>query len=87
MNDPRPSNPYKKLYMVEYLNNMVGGRPVLYINQEAEVLKKAAAESIRKSEVSSQREFKGALLKGHLIKRFGISSILCIQGVYRNSYP
>ena len=37
VNDPRPENSYDELYTVDYLGNMTGGRPVLYINQPIEV--------------------------------------------------
>lgn len=51
VNDPRPQNPYGKLYSVEFLGNMVGGRSTLYNNQPIQLLKKAAAESIKDGEV------------------------------------
>lgn len=51
MNDPRPQNPYGKLYSVEFLGNMVGGQSTLYNNQPIQVLKKAAADSIKEGEV------------------------------------
>lgn len=51
MNDPRPQNPYNRLYTVEYLGNMVGGRKTLYNNQPVDVLKKLAAVSIKDGEV------------------------------------
>lgn len=51
MNDPRPQNPYNRLYTVEYLGNMAGGRKTLYNNQPVEVLKKLAAASIKDGEV------------------------------------
>ena len=51
MNDPRPQNPYGKLYSVEFLGNMVGGRSTQYNNQPIELLKKAAADSIKEAEV------------------------------------
>ncbi|XP_028662514.1 bleomycin hydrolase [Erpetoichthys calabaricus] len=50
VNDPRPQNPYGKLYSVEYLGNMVGGRKTLYNNQPIEKLKKVAADSIKEGE-------------------------------------
>ncbi|KAG1929878.1 bleomycin hydrolase [Pimephales promelas] len=50
VNDPRPQNPYGKLYSVEFLGNMVGGRRTLYNNQPIELLKKAAANSIKNGE-------------------------------------
>lgn len=51
MNDPRAKNPYSKLYTVEYLNNMTGGRPVLYVNQPIGVLKDLTMKSIADGEV------------------------------------
>ncbi|XP_072028953.1 bleomycin hydrolase-like [Amphiura filiformis] len=50
VNDPRPSNTYNKVYTVEFLGNMVGGRQTLYNNQPISVLKKLAAESIKSGE-------------------------------------
>jgi len=50
VSDPRLDNPYDKLYTVEYLGNMVGGKPVLYINQSIDKLKEYAAASIRDGE-------------------------------------
>eukprot|EP01006_Ploeotia_vitrea_P006682 TRINITY_DN14386_c0_g1_i1.p2 TRINITY_DN14386_c0_g1~~TRINITY_DN14386_c0_g1_i1.p2 ORF type:complete len:456 (+),score=291.91 TRINITY_DN14386_c0_g1_i1:95-1462(+) len=44
INDPR--NPYGKLYTVEYLGNVVGGRRVLYINVPIEDLKKYARQTL-----------------------------------------
>lgn len=55
VNDPRPQNPYGKLYTVEFLGNMVGGRSILYNNQPIQLLKKAAAESIKEGEVGWSR--------------------------------
>jgi aminopeptidase C len=51
VNDPRPQNPYEKLYSVEFLGNMVGGHNTLYNNQPIQLLKKAAADSIKEGEV------------------------------------
>lgn len=39
VNDPRAENSYDKLYTVEYLGNMTGGKPVLYINKPIKFLK------------------------------------------------
>ncbi|XP_045172452.2 bleomycin hydrolase-like isoform X2 [Mercenaria mercenaria] len=46
VNDPRPQNPYNKLYTVQYLGNMTGGKRVLYINKPVDVLKQLAIKSI-----------------------------------------
>ncbi|XP_069471358.1 bleomycin hydrolase [Ambystoma mexicanum] len=50
VNDPRPAHEYGKLYQVEFLGNMVGGRKTLYNNQPIETLKKASATSIKDGE-------------------------------------
>eukprot|EP00949_MAST-11_sp_MAST-11-sp1_P003846 g3846.t1 len=44
INDPR--NEYFKAYTVEYLGNIVGGRPVLYINLPIDELRKYATKTI-----------------------------------------
>ena len=33
VSDPRPQNPYGKLYSVEFLGNVVGGKRTVYNNQ------------------------------------------------------
>ncbi|XP_077150387.1 bleomycin hydrolase [Ranitomeya variabilis] len=50
VNDPRPQNPFEKLYTVQFLGNMVEGKKTLYNNQSIEVLKKLAAASIKDGE-------------------------------------
>jgi len=45
INDPR--NPYSKLYTVDKLGNVWGGRPVLYVNTEIENLKNAVVKSLK----------------------------------------
>ncbi|KAI4491996.1 hypothetical protein M0802_010121 [Mischocyttarus mexicanus] len=48
--DPRPSNPYGKLYTVDCLGNVLDGRSTLYNNQPPELLMKLCAESIKDNE-------------------------------------
>ena len=48
INDPR--NPYYKLYTVERLGNVVGGKPVRYINVPIEVLKEYAIKTLQAKE-------------------------------------
>lgn len=48
--DPRPSNPYGKLYTIDCLGNVVGGRPTLYNNQPPECLMRLCATSIQQNE-------------------------------------
>jgi len=50
VSDPRPQNPYGKLYSVEFLGNVVGGKKTVYNNQPIEELMKATAESISRNE-------------------------------------
>lgn len=59
MNDPRPQNPYGKLYTVEFLGNMIGARCTLYNNQPIQLLKKAAGDSIKQGEVDSRTWVQG----------------------------
>lgn len=51
MNDPRPQHKYNRVYTVDYLSNMVGGRKTLYNNQPIDFLKKMVAASIKDGEV------------------------------------
>ena len=51
VNDPRADNAYNKLYTVDYLGNMTGASPVLYINKDVQVLKDLAQKSIKDNEV------------------------------------
>ncbi|XP_054015464.1 bleomycin hydrolase [Hylaeus anthracinus] len=48
--DPRESNPWRKLYTIDYLGNVVGGRSTLYNNQPPSVLMELCAESIKQNE-------------------------------------
>lgn len=50
VNDPRPQHKFNKLYTVDYLSNMVGGRKTLYNNQPIDLLKKMVAASIKDGE-------------------------------------
>lgn len=72
MNDPRPQNPYGKLYTVEFLGNMVGARCTMYNNQPIQLLKNVAAESIKKGEVGGSRE-QGPRCPSAPLKRFPLS--------------
>lgn len=43
---PTKDKPYRRLYTVQYLGNVVGGHAVRYLNVDIETLKKAAADMI-----------------------------------------
>ncbi|WP_315334374.1 C1 family peptidase [Propionibacterium acidifaciens] len=46
VNDPRPSSGYNRMLTVDRLGNVVGGRPVRYLNVEIDVIKRLAAQII-----------------------------------------
>ena len=46
INAPTKDKPYRKLYTVQYLGNVVGGHAVRYLNVDIKTLKKAAADMI-----------------------------------------
>lgn len=50
VHDPRPENPYGRTYTVEYLGNMVGGAPVVYLNVEIETMKQIALQILHDGE-------------------------------------
>jgi bleomycin hydrolase len=47
INAPMKDKPYNKLYTVQYLGNVIGGRNVSYLNVDMETLKRAAADMIK----------------------------------------
>ncbi|XP_060612683.2 bleomycin hydrolase [Anolis sagrei] len=71
VNDPRPKNEYNRLYTVEYLGNMVGGRKTLYNNQPIDLLKRVAAASIRDGEAV----WFGCDVGKHFNSKLGINDI------------
>ncbi len=50
VNDPRPSHPYGRTYTVDYLGNVVGGEPVLYLNVPIERMKELSVQALRNEE-------------------------------------
>ncbi|KAK3859952.1 hypothetical protein Pcinc_033966 [Petrolisthes cinctipes] len=50
VNDPRPDNTYGKVYTVDCLGNMVGGKQTIYNNQPVNILMDLASESIKNGE-------------------------------------
>lgn len=50
VHDPRPDHPYGQTYTVQYLGNVVGGDPVLYLNVEMAEMKKAALQTLQSGE-------------------------------------
>jgi len=50
VNDPRPYNPFGKLYTVKYLGNMANGGKTIYNNQPIETLMRVASASIKAGE-------------------------------------
>ncbi len=50
VNDPRPTSPIGRTFTVEYLGNVVGGPPVVYLNVDMQVIKDIAAAAIQGGE-------------------------------------
>jgi bleomycin hydrolase len=48
--DPRSTNPFGKIYTVDCLGNVMGGRPTIYNNQPPELLMMLCADSIKNNE-------------------------------------
>ena len=46
VNDPRETSPYGSVLTVEYLGNVVGGRPITYLNAPAELLSQMVCHRI-----------------------------------------
>ena len=46
VHDPRPENPFGRTYTVEFLDNVVGGSPVNYLNVEMDLMKTITKEQI-----------------------------------------
>jgi bleomycin hydrolase len=50
VHDPRPSSPIGRTFTVEYLGNVIGGPPVIYLNVDVQVMKDIAAATIQGGE-------------------------------------
>ena len=50
VHDPRPDHPLNHTYTVEYLGNVIGGKPVTYLNVEVDLMKDLARRSIEDGE-------------------------------------
>ncbi|MDR1355687.1 MAG: C1 family peptidase [Propionibacteriaceae bacterium] len=51
VNDPRVTSPYGSLLSVDHLGNVVGGRPVRYLNTDADTLKTLVHTALKDSKV------------------------------------
>jgi bleomycin hydrolase len=50
VHDPRPTSPLGRTFTVEYLGNVVGGPPVIYLNVDMQLVKDIAARTIQGGE-------------------------------------
>lgn len=50
VHDPRSSSPVGRTFTVEYLGNVVGAPPVVYLNVEPDLMKRLAAEAVEGGE-------------------------------------
>ena len=76
INDPRVGHDYYKLYTVQYLGNRIDGYPVRYINVPIDVLKKAAAETIKSKEVLDTTHSTVCIVYVHLCRVSGLVVML-----------
>ncbi|CAF3395327.1 unnamed protein product [Rotaria sp. Silwood1] len=85
VHDPRVSHPYERLYTVEYLGNIVGGRNTLYNNQPIRVLKQAVYDSI----AADEAVWFGVDFGKHMHAKYGILDlkIFDTQLYFDSSFP
>ena len=50
VHDPRATSPVGRTFTVEYLGNVVGGKPVIYLNVDVALMKKVAMRTLRDGE-------------------------------------
>jgi bleomycin hydrolase len=50
VHDPRPSSPTGRTFTVQYLGNVVGGPPVIYLNVDMSLIKDIAARAMKQGE-------------------------------------
>jgi bleomycin hydrolase len=50
VHDPRPSSPVGRTFTVQYLGNVLGGPPVIYLNVEMSLIKDIAAGALQRGE-------------------------------------
>jgi bleomycin hydrolase len=50
VHDPRPTSPIGRTFTVEYLGNVVGGKPVVYLNVDVELIKKITMKTLQDGE-------------------------------------
>ena len=50
VHDPRPTSPVGRTFTVEYLGNVIGGPPVIYLNVDMSVIKSIAAKTLQGGE-------------------------------------
>jgi bleomycin hydrolase len=50
VHDPRPDHPFNRTYTVKYLGNVVGGKPVTYLNVDIDLMKSLTREALEAGE-------------------------------------
>jgi len=51
VNDPRAENPYNKTYTIQYLNNVLDGKPIKYLNIEMKRMKNLVLSTLKENKV------------------------------------
>jgi bleomycin hydrolase len=85
INGPTVDKPYYRTYTVAYLGNVVGGRPILYLNLPVENLKRAALAQIESGECVWFGSDVGQMMDGDQ----GILSmgIYDVENLFKTAFP
>ena len=80
VHDPRPTSPVERTFTVEYLGNVVGGDPVLYLNVDIGVLKRSAIRALQ----AGEPVWFGCDVGKHMDRKSGLwdADLLDYEGVY-----
>ena len=84
VNDPRSASQFGRTYTVNYLGNIVGANPVLYLNVEIDVMKAMAMETI----LAGEPVWFGCDMAQMTSRKLGLmdSSLYDLVGVYRINF-
>lgn len=80
VDDPRPEHPKGAPLTIEHLGNVVGGRPVLYLNAEVGLMKQLAKDAI----TAGEPVWFGCDVSQQLLRKEGLwaADLLDLAGVY-----
>ncbi|MDD5327034.1 MAG: C1 family peptidase [Phycisphaerae bacterium] len=84
VNDPRPTNPFGRTYTVAYLGNIVGGKPVRYLNVDIDTMKNIAMRTL----LDGEPVWFGCDCSPHMESDLGLwdAKLFDYEGVYGTSF-